>query len=256
MLSQHPERDGPPRVPLPTARFYRLAEELKRESRGSANVASTVQALADDIERDFGHSLRVDLPLDCGANLRMLMHPWGEHRWLFQHQYISRRERLDVDVVCEWQCLVDYRQGVLQPWLDLSMNIIIPERLGKVYIYGADISPGAKTYLCFKYEMHTDGTFRLQTVQRGARDVMSFKDTWAAVDKAPADQLMLASGKLPEPFRVPMRITREHSEPILEDGKPVGFQWLGDFKVEFPLWDEDKQDGVVGTITFPATLRR
>ena len=79
MLSQHPERDGPPRVPLPTDRLYRLAEELKRESRGSANVASTVQALADDIERDFGHSLRVDLPLDCGANLRMLMHPWGEH---------------------------------------------------------------------------------------------------------------------------------------------------------------------------------
>lgn len=104
-----------------------------------------------------------NLRLDSGAWLKLLVFSMQEQTWVFTYRYRKFNPENDrqVDVVNDYRLVVPYLNTTLnftQPErlepnrVTLSMNVILPQRLGQVYYVGVDISPGAKTFIQFHYE--------------------------------------------------------------------------------------------------------
>ena len=206
---------------------YDVADRLYKLADGQETVAAELlrtEAAAVDARQ---HTYKVALDLKCGARLQMLLHPWAEHRWIFNHEYRLRTGprglRGKVKALCEWSCVVDYHEGRLQNELDISMHIIIPERLGKRIAYGVDISPGAKTFLQFYYEQAEDSLFYLAEFSQGGRARVDVRHLTMGKKE---DQVMQPV-ELPFPLVIADRIEREFQD---DDGS-----WAGDFKAPFPF---------------------
>jgi len=89
-----------------------------------------------------------------GSRVKMLLFNRRQHRLTFSYnyrKYPKGEARGQPHVVNEIRLVVDYLDGLVISCA-LSMHVIFPARLGKVYAYGVDISPGAKTFLQFRYE--------------------------------------------------------------------------------------------------------
>ena len=143
---------------------------------------------------------------------------------------------------------MDYRNGVLQPSLQISMNITIPKLLGKRFLFGLDLSPGAKTYFNFTYEMCDEDTFRLVEIQKGARTVMDLRPMWAEEGEGLIQQVTP-----PFPLVVQERIQREYES---KDRKTGETQWLGRFRVPFPYRDQEAGIESVHHIYFSDSIVR
>jgi hypothetical protein len=128
---------------------------------------------------------KIDLKLASGAQLTLLYFSDRELRWIFAYDYIGEKDPGTApEVVNKVRLVADYDAGFLTSTLVLSMNVIIPARLGQQFFAGMDISPGAKTYLEFTYErrvgelLREEGAnhdrsgdeFRLIEICKGARD--------------------------------------------------------------------------------------
>lgn len=127
-----------------------------------------------DLTRHSGvyeHSLR--FALDNGVELEVLVFKMAEMTFLYQHRFCRDGEDGKVDLVNQLRVVAAYKDGFLSAPLTLSMHIILPQRLGQVYAWGADISPGAKTYIEFQYvpqqQGQIKGPWRLDEIQVGAR---------------------------------------------------------------------------------------
>jgi len=212
-------------------------------------LAPRLQRILTNIQDRTDITQVFEFPTPEGAGVRILEHPWGEHRWFFEYRFMGKRDqnrRPDSKVV--WKCLVDYRNGVLQPVVQISMDITIPHLLGKRFLYGLDLSPGAKTYFNFTYEQSDPDTFRLVEIQKGARTVMDLRPMWAAEGEGLIQQVTL-----PFPLVVPERIQREYESNDQKTGK---IQWLGRFKVPFPYRDQEAGIESVHHIYFSDSIVR
>jgi hypothetical protein len=117
---------------------------------------------------------RFDLSLDTGAKLAILVfneHGETEVRWLYSYRFMHKEDgELHVPkALIEYRLVVSYSNGQLRDEIELNMHVIIPERLGKKYVAGLDISPGAKTYLSFLYRRQEPKLFLLAAVGKGGR---------------------------------------------------------------------------------------
>ncbi len=112
---------------------------------------------------------KAELRLDSSADLEMLIFNDKEHRWIFRHRYThpENRERLEKPtLVNDTRLVVNYGCGIAKD-CNLFMDIVRPDRRGKEYIYGVDISKGSRLILEFVYEKQDD-LFRMKTLIVGA----------------------------------------------------------------------------------------
>ena len=108
----------------------------------------------------------INLDLDSGAGLRILLFNDSEHRWLFDYRYTKRPEKLRKPVlVNDINLLVDYMNGVSQK-CELSMNMVHPHKLGKDNFLGVDVSKGAKLFVEFLYKKEK-GLYRMSQTRIG-----------------------------------------------------------------------------------------
>lgn len=99
-------------------------------------------------------SYEVAWPLANGSQVKMLIFDRRQQRWIFEYyyrEYPKGEVRGQPDLVNEVCFVVDYFDGLVISCA-LTMHVIFLARLDKVYAYGVDISPGAKTYLQFHYQ--------------------------------------------------------------------------------------------------------
>jgi len=123
------------------------------------------------LEENQPREYKVELELASGANLEMLMFSDTEHRWIFKHRYMhpENRKRLEDSIlVNDTTLVVDYEGGVAQG-CNLTMNIIRPDKRGKKYLGGVDISKGSHLFLEFVYEKQED-IYRMKTADLGAHE--------------------------------------------------------------------------------------
>ena len=242
-----PDYSDPPDV------LYRFATYLRTLSHVSDGVADQVDRIATGIDEVHGKALDVSQTLPGGAGLTMMMHPWGEHRWKFDYRYVKydTENFRKVRVLCDWSCIVDYKQGILQPEIDITMHVIVPERAGKEVVYGLDISPGYKTYFEFKYRRLGD-VFRLMEVRQAEKRI-DLTEMWAAVDKG--DKTPVKPFEIPWPIVVHDTIQQQYAETA-EDGTVRRY---GDFELTFPVNTDDpfmETEHTVAHVHFPMDLRR
>lgn len=116
---------------------------------------------------DLEHAtIEVKLDLANGARLKLLVFPPNQVQWILEHTYesprpprqwgaLSRGDGWD-QIICETKLRADYQDGYLGPTLQLSMNVVLPARLGRQSFLGVDISPNAKTYIEFDYALQPE----------------------------------------------------------------------------------------------------
>jgi hypothetical protein len=163
-----------------------------------------------------------DLRLDTGAHLEVLVfNEYGENmvRWIFTYRFLSRDTGrfLVPKVVIDYSLCLNYVAGQLTDEVELTMNVTIPEKLGKQSFAGVDISPGAKTYLRFLYRRVGPKLFRLAAVGKGANPLVELPDEGEGLMKQTELPFVLVDRLEREGvYRVPFHShDREHSR---EDG--------------------------------------
>lgn len=192
---------------------------------------------------------RTRFDLACGLTLEQHIFGMDEMRWTYQRRFSweDPEQPHQAHTINEWKLLVDFDRGRLKPRLVVSMHVIVPERLGKQYWLGVDLSPGAKTYLEFYYERPVPlvprpgdddpywkgippenlptipGPFHLAEISRGARPPIDVRDLGPALVKP-----------VEFPFPVLDRIPWQHGYPI-------------------PFLDEDS---TIAHVTVPADLQQ
>jgi len=176
-------------------------------------------------------SYRFQVPMNVDAQQTILIHPEGQQRLIFESRYLWEKERIPlhgggvklhgVRLRNDWALVVDYDKGSICPTVDLRMHIIIPELSGLEHVYGTDVSPGAKTFLEFRYDLQPDTTFKLSEFRMGRETPSLDSSLWR-------ETLPKLFGELFW-FPVPDYILREHSE-VLEDGSE---KWFGNYRVPF-----------------------
>ncbi len=176
-------------------------------------------------DREYHARFAFDHAVDF--TMRMLDH--NEHRWQWCHYYAPRTagERTP-EIVNDLRLNATYIEGVLALPLKLVMHVIIPARLGKRFILGMDVSPGAKTYIEFHYgDPDAARTLRLMRIEIGA---LRFLDL-PRIAEPPTGTLVAPLVEFPFPvleclpcqrgrYRVPF-MPEEHT-PVRADGVP---QW-------------------------------
>lgn len=145
------------------------------------------------------HEIKLDLA--SGAHLTILYFSDRELRWIFSYDYVGQKI-WDPKIVNKAKLTADYADGLLAPQIVLSMHVVIPERLGKEFFAGLDISPGAKTYLEFNYELTSaSAAYRLVEICKGARERVRID----VVDPALVQPVQF-------PFPVPDRVPIEYGK--------------------------------------------
>jgi hypothetical protein len=126
----------------------------------------------DDIDKNYVLEQR----LESGAKLRILIFEPGEVKLIFKYKYCQREDspRAKPTLINEIMLEVNYMNGWFTDCL-LSMHIIVPSLLGKQFAFGADISPGAKTYIEYACKFAA-GVLRVTTVQVGAQPKIVLKE--------------------------------------------------------------------------------
>lgn len=150
---------------------------------------------------------QITLDLASGARLWLLYFSDRELRWIFSYDYVSPpRSPRPPDVLNEIRLVADYAEGLLSSSFVLSMNVVIPSRLGRDFLAGLDISPGAKTHLEFSYG-RSSNEYKLIEICKGARERVRLDAAEPAVIRPLAfpfpvpDRIPVEFGRLKVPFR-------------------------------------------------------
>lgn len=177
--------------------YFEDASELKSLAVTFAFVAGTRREF-EIIETDFAHAYdmlhrsipdvleeitaeevaseeildyEVEETLANGAKYNLLIHSLEDARLKQSYYYVKEDEedRLNAKVVNDVVLVVRYEKAISQD-VDLSMNIIFPEKLGQKVIYGVDVSPGAKNFFVFRYrkeQVEGKTRYRLHVIEFG-----------------------------------------------------------------------------------------
>lgn len=122
-----------------------------------------------DIARQKEYQVQLHLPHN--VRLEMLMFSHQEHRWIFKHlrrQYDTNQEKLLL--VQNTRLVVDYHDGVIGSELVLHIDLVLPQKRGRLFVYGADVSPGSLVNLTLAYQLtgaDKDAQYRLVRVENG-----------------------------------------------------------------------------------------
>ncbi|MEK7103092.1 MAG: hypothetical protein AAB870_01965 [Patescibacteria group bacterium] len=114
------------------------------------------------------YKLRFDLKNDI--ELEICMFSWREMRWFFSYSQIIKdttKVGAKPDFVNKIKLNVDYIDGIAQK-IDVSMEMIWPERRGQRSYLGVDISPGSKLFIELSYSKMKEGEgeyFKLLTME-------------------------------------------------------------------------------------------
>lgn len=115
---------------------------------------------------------KINLKLESGANLEMLLFSSTEHRWIFGYNYTSPERRKIGEnpfLANDTTLVVNYNKGTAQD-IELSMDMIKPHKGGKEFLWGVDVSKDSRMYLGFQYERKGD-LFQMKTVNMGIRHI-------------------------------------------------------------------------------------
>jgi hypothetical protein len=155
------------------------------------------------------HPLQHEITLDLasGAKLKLRYFSDREQRWIFSYNYVSpERAREPPDVINKVCLVANYDGGLLEDHFVLSMHVVIPSRLGREFLAGLDISPGAKTYLEFNY-VRSSNEYKLTEICKGARERVRLDKAEPAIIRPLEfpfpipDRVPIKFGKLQIPFR-------------------------------------------------------
>lgn len=159
------------------------------------------------VEDPLPRQHEITLDLASGARLLLLYFSDQVLRWIFSYNYTSPKQPgTPPDILNQIRLVADYTSGLLESKFVLSMNVVIPSRLGQKFLAGLDISPGAKTYLEFSYERSAN-EYRLIEICKGARDRVRLDTAELAILRPVAfpfpipDRVPLEFGKFRIPFR-------------------------------------------------------
>ncbi len=160
---------------------------------------------------------KIELPYG-EAHLEILLFSDVEHRWIFTHNYLKRETddgRSKPMLTNKTRLVVNYDDGIAAG-IELSMDIKRPDKRGKVYWHGLDISPESHLFVEFCYEKQGE-LFRMKTIQTGIGKRFDLEE--------------LSKGNLPvKPieFPFPLRDRVEHelgdyNIPYLANNETVSF---------------------------------
>lgn len=163
----------------------------------------------------------IPLKLDSGAELNILLFSQTEHRWLFNNRYIRKENdnRGKVILTNETILTVDYYSGVAKD-LELRMNIYRPDKRGKEFFLGVDISEGSHLYAQFFYEKK-DNYYRMKKADFGRHGSLNIEE----LVQSKNDQL-IKQIEFPFPFPLKDRIDNEYGSykvPFLKNNGEIAF---------------------------------
>jgi hypothetical protein len=178
-------------------------------------------------EENQPREYKVELELASGANLEMLMFSDTEHRWIFKHRYMhpEKRERLEKPtLVNDTTLVVNYDGGVAQD-CNLTMNIVRPDKRGKRYFLGVDISEGSHLFAEFIYEKQGD-LYRMKAVDLGMHGRVDLDSLCEGLVK-PVDFPFPLKDSVENEFGV-------YRVPFLRnDGEQAFFEFPKDYRKQF-----------------------
>ncbi len=111
------------------------------------------------------------LRLASGANLDILVfdEPGAvQHRWIFKYryEYPEGRQRLEVpELINDTTLVIEYEDGISQE-VQLRMNMVFPEKRGKMFLWGVDVSENSILNAEFIYEKQ-GLLYRMKTFEWG-----------------------------------------------------------------------------------------
>lgn len=163
---------------------------------------------------------RADFWFPHRLKLELVMFDHREHRWHWTHLYRLQPEGMgsEPDIVNRMRVSVAYIDGALRLPLKVTMEIIIPSRLGKRFFAGMDLSPGAKTYVEFHYgDPDAERTLRLMRIEVGASRAVDLPRQPAEAGDA-ALVMPLADFPFPVLDRLPVTWGVFYRVPFLPEG--------------------------------------
>ncbi len=123
-----------------------------------------------EIEDEFENGVKRKILLfeDAGQG-------FDEHRWIFRYNYIAKEGLEKPILINDINLFVNYKNGIAQK-CNLTMNVIRPDKLGKEFFAGVDISPGSKLYLDFLYGKVNDKKYEMSEARIG-NEIIERKDS-------------------------------------------------------------------------------
>ena len=118
----------------------------------------------------------LELKLESGAYLQMLMFDNSEHRWIFSNRYIKRKndEKLEEPkLVNDTTLLVNYNNGESQD-IKLTMDIVRPDKRIKAFFEGEDIPKDSRIFLEIPYKK-TNNLYKMSEIQIGSK-ILNFNN--------------------------------------------------------------------------------
>lgn len=206
-LVEHASSEGSSRWRL-SAKGHRTAQQLQDKMQ----AASTAPTHRPSITAKAPLEHKISLDLCSGA--RLAVHYFSDHeaRWIFAYDYAGTP-----DIVNETRLVANYTAGLLDQELVLTMHVIVPARLGQEFYVGVDISPGAKTYLTFRYgcSVLVPDTYTLVEICKGVHDRVRLDETEPGLVRP-----------IEFPFPVPDRLYFEHDKlhvPFLTNAGSINY---------------------------------
>jgi len=166
----------------------------------------------------------IELKLADNVLLKMHLFDNREHRWIFSHRFVKREQDKALGnplLVSNTKLVVNYWGGVSKD-CSLQVHFVRPDKRGKTFVFGVDISEGSQKFIEFLYEK-SDQIYRMKEVVVGAKK---------RIDVGALEEGLVPSRDLPF--------------PLLDEVA----QEYGGYK--FPFL---KEDGGVGFFEFPEDYR-
>jgi len=119
-------------------------------------------------EENQPREYKVKLKLASGARLEMRMFNDTEHTWTFKYRYVHPKKDEGLEklaLVNRIALVVDYNGGIAQG-CNLAMDIVRPDKRGKEFFLGVDISEGSRLFAEFTYEKQGD-LYRMKSANFG-----------------------------------------------------------------------------------------
>lgn len=199
-------------------------------STGIACTEKVEEPLSPD-DVIFDTSYRVPFDLGNGLKVDTLFFNRNETKLIYGSTFTDSvhgpgiRRIAKPSLVCEFSCIASYELGILKEF-KIFVHVTIPERLGKVYAWGVDISPGAKTFVEFNYKIVVDeecriNLLKLEFVQVGSQPKIYLDDLEGIMQPVNfpypiENDLKVEFGKVNVPFLVTNH-PEDHTFEVLVD---------------------------------------
>lgn len=165
---------------------------------------------------------KINLTLDSGANLEILLFDNTEHRWIFSYEQVSPEKDIRLEkpeLINDLSLCVEYERGVSKE-CTLTMNMIFPKRRGKKFFAGVDISELSLLNIEAIYKKQ-EKVYILKTIDLGSHGF---------IDMDAQGEGLIDTSKLPFPIKIE-RDYGTYSIPFLKNnGEKASFEFPDSYK--------------------------